>query len=70
MSLFKKKEPQNITVKGKELLCPVCGHNEFWTRTAQLNTSIATFFGFDWANRSANCFVCSECTYVYWFLGK
>ncbi len=69
MQLFKKKEPQTIEVKGKQLSCPICSNTHFWTRNAQLNTSAATFFGLDWANRSAHCFVCSECTYIFWFLG-
>lgn len=64
-----KKEPQTVDVKGNQLKCPICTCNKFWTRKAQLNTSTASFFGFDWANRSATCFVCSECTYIYWFLG-
>ncbi|OYU56357.1 MAG: hypothetical protein CFE25_03710 [Chitinophagaceae bacterium BSSC1] len=69
MSLFQKKEPITVEVKGKELVCPICSNNYFWTRSAQLNTSAATFFGLDWANRSATCFVCSECTHIHWFLG-
>jgi hypothetical protein len=35
-----------------------------------LNTAIATFFNFDWANKSATCFVCSNCTHISWLLGK
>lgn len=69
MKLFKKKEPQTVEVKGKELICPICSNNHFWTREAQMNTAVATFFNLDWTNRSATCFVCSECTYIFWFLG-
>ena len=69
MQLFKAKEQQTVQVKGHDLSCPVCANKYFWTRRAQLNTSVASFFGLDWANRSATCFVCSECTYIYWFLG-
>ena len=60
MKLFKKKEPQLIEVKGNQLCCPICTNKYFWSRNAQLNTSIASFFGLDWVNRSATCFVCSE----------
>jgi len=70
MSLFKEEEPQPVEVLGNELKCPVCGNQQFWTRRAQLNTAIATFFNLDWANRSATCFVCSECTHILWFLGE
>ena len=69
MKLFKKSEPQPIEVKGHQLKCPICENMTFWMRRAQLNTSIATFFGLDWTNRSATCFVCSDCTHILWFLG-
>lgn len=68
MGLFKKAEPQTIEVMGEELKCPICRNNLFWTRSAQLNTSVATFFNLDWANKSATCFVCSNCTHISWFL--
>lgn len=70
MSIFKEDEPLAIDIKGHELSCPICGNKSFWTRQAQLNTAVASFFNLDWANRSANCFVCSNCTYIYWFLGE
>jgi len=70
MNLFKKKEPQTITVKGHELRCPICHNNFFYYRHAQLNTPLATFFNLDWTNRSATCFVCSDCTHISWFLGQ
>lgn len=72
MSIFKTrqpKEPQTIAVKGRELRCPVCNNAYFWTRQAQLNTAVATFFNLDWANKSASCFICSDCTHISWFLG-
>jgi hypothetical protein len=69
MSLFKKSQPQIIEVRGRELKCPICSNNYFWSRKAQLNSAVTTFFKLDWADRSAVCFVCSECTYIFWFLG-
>ncbi|HMP30585.1 MAG TPA: hypothetical protein PKD85_13350, partial [Saprospiraceae bacterium] len=46
------------------------GSNDiFWFGKAKFNTSTATFFGLDWANKSAHCLVCSECTHIMWFLG-
>lgn len=70
MGLFNKQEPQFVNVKGNLLKCPVCGNTSFWTRRAQLNTAVASFFNLDWANRSATCFVCSNCTHISWFLGE
>ena len=70
MNLFEKKEPETVEVLGNPLSCPVCSNKYFWSRKAQLNTSVATFFGLDWTDRSATCFVCSECTYIFWFLGN
>ena len=69
MNLFEKKEPVTVEVKGHILICPICSNNLFWTRKAQLNTAVATFFKLDWTDRSATCFVCSDCTNIFWFLG-
>ena len=69
MSLFSKKEPQTVDILGKELKCPVCENNTYWVRNAQLNTAVSTFFNLDWTNKSATCFVCSNCTHISWFLG-
>ena len=70
MSLFEDNDPQPIEVVGKELSCPICNNQLFYTRQAQLNTAVASFFNLDWANRSATCFVCSNCTHILWFLGE
>ena len=70
MKLFKKPEPQPVEVAGYELTCPVCRHDLFWSRKAQLNTALASFFELDWANRNATCFVCARCTHIAWFLGE
>ncbi|MCY1635255.1 hypothetical protein [Marinifilum sp. D737] len=70
MGLFKKSEPQRVEIKGHQLSCPVCGEKLFYQREAQLNTAVASFFNFDWANRSATCFVCANCTHISWFLGE
>lgn len=69
LKFYKNKEPQTVQVKGNDLCCPVCSNKYFWSRNAQLNTWVASLFNFDWANRSARCFVCSDCTYIFWFLG-
>ncbi len=68
MGLFGKKEPEPVQVAGLELHCEICKHDRFWRRQAQLNTAVATFFNFDWANPTAECFVCGNCGYIHWFL--
>ncbi len=70
MGLFKKTEPQRVEIKGHQLKCPICGAELFYQREAQLNTAVASFFNFDWANRSATCLVCANCTHISWFLGE
>lgn len=69
MALFSdKKEAEKISVKGNQLLCRVCGHDTFFHRKAQLNTAAASLFNVDWANKSAYCYICSQCTNIEWFL--
>ena len=59
-----------VTIAGKLLTCQFCGYDQFEGRQAQLNTAAASFFGFDWANASAECYVCSQCGYIHWFLPR
>lgn len=58
------------TVLGRPLRCPHCNHDRFWTRTTLMNTRGVSFFGFDWANKVAQNYVCDQCGYVVWFLDK
>ncbi|POY35824.1 hypothetical protein C3K47_13820 [Solitalea longa] len=68
MSIFSKTTPEPVQIKGKKLTCPICQNHLFYSREAQLNTATASFFNLDWANKSAVCYVCSDCTYIFWFL--
>lgn len=68
MSLFGQGEPESVEVCGKPFQCTVCGNDTFWRKQVQLNTAVATFLNFDWANRSATCAICSQCGYIHWFL--
>jgi hypothetical protein len=61
-------DAEQVAIGTALLKCQVCTHDRFLTRTALLNTAGASFFGFDWANRSATCYVCESCGYVHWFL--
>jgi hypothetical protein len=69
MSWF-KKEPKSYEIQGHVLKCTLCGHDEFHRREAQLNTTAMTFLNLDWANASAQCFVCDKCGKIEWFLPK
>jgi len=69
MGLFSEdKEPQQVSVKGKKLTCTVCGNDVFQPRKAQLNTKVATIMKIDWANKSAHCYICTNCSHIEWFL--
>ena len=69
MGLFSKKsEPQQVNVKGRKLKCTICGHDTFQPRKAQLNTKAASLMNIDWANKSAHCYVCTNCSHIEWFL--
>ncbi len=71
MGLFsKEKKATPVTVKGKKLKCVVCEHDKFSQRDAQLNTTGMSMLGLDWANKTASCYVCENCTYIHWFLEK
>jgi hypothetical protein len=65
---FDDQEPTGVEVEGKPLECLICGHDAFRRREALLNTAAATFFNFDWANKSGTCYVCARCGYIHWFL--
>jgi predicted nucleic-acid-binding Zn-ribbon protein len=67
MPRYSKRKPDTVMVKNRKLICPVCDNDQFIETRAQMNTAAASFFDLDWANKSARCFVCSECTYVFWF---
>jgi len=65
-----EQETEKVEILGREFNCQVCQHNEFRRREAQLNTAVATFFNFDWANESAICLVCVNCGYIHWFTSQ
>lgn len=70
MGLFGRGEPEPAQVAGFDLRCEICKHERFWHRRAQLHTSVATFFNLEWAQPSADCYVCAQCGYVHWFMPK
>jgi hypothetical protein len=68
MSSFPPGSARSVEINGTPLSCQVCSHDAFVERPAQLNTRAATFFGFDWANPTARCYICERCGYIHWFM--
>lgn len=68
--IMNNKEAVEVIKLGKKLVCPVCEYDKFWTRATLMNTRGASFFNFDWANKTAKNYICDQCGYVYWFLEK
>ena len=60
-------EAREITIAGRHLCCQVCEFTRFYRREAELSTG-ASFFGQDWANSKADCYVCEQCGFVHWFV--
>lgn len=71
MGLFSKdKVAEQVFLKGKKLKCGICANDQFFHREALLNTKAASILNVDWANKSANCYVCTNCSNIQWFLDK
>jgi predicted nucleic-acid-binding Zn-ribbon protein len=60
-------EAREISIAGRHLRCQVCEFTRFYGREAELSTG-ASFFGQDWANPKADCYVCEQCGFVHWFV--
>ncbi|QSO51756.1 hypothetical protein JZ785_23665 [Alicyclobacillus curvatus] len=65
--MAKQTEAIAYRIKDNPVVCPICQHDKFWIGRAQLNTSTATFFGFDWLNKEVDTLTCDGCGYVLWF---
>lgn len=68
--MSKEKIISKHKIAGAVLECPICKHDEFWTRRTLMNTPGMTLFGLDWANKSALNYVCSSCGHVLWFINQ
>ena len=60
-------EAREVRVAGQQLRCQVCDYTRFFRREAGL-TGASSFFGQDWANSKASCFICEQCGFVHWFV--
>lgn len=62
------RDPERYQVNGRELKCPHCGNDTFYTRESLLNTAGMTFFKLDWMNQEADNYICSQCGRIEWFM--
>ena len=60
--------PASFSSFGKAITCPHCGGDRFESASILLNTPGMTFFGLDWANRSATTLACVNCGKLQWFV--
>jgi predicted nucleic-acid-binding Zn-ribbon protein len=56
------------TAAGRQISCTVCGGGDFKGREVLLNTSGMSFFDLDWANKSAEGLICTQCGYIQLFM--
>lgn len=47
MANIKSTSPETLTIKGHDLVCPICSNRTFWRSKAQLNTAVASLFNLD-----------------------
>lgn len=71
MGLFDRQSKYPIVASysnmGKKIFCSNCGNDKFQVRDVLLNTTAMTFFGFDWANKSAAAMICTQCSKIEWY---
>ncbi len=64
------KTPSAFEVGGKPVKCPHCGKKIFEHRAILLNTPGLTFFGVEWANKTAAVLACTSCGQIQWFANE
>ncbi len=65
-----EKGPASFSSGGKKIQCPHCNGEQFEAADILLNTPGLTFFGLDWANRTAATLACTRCGFLQWFVMK
>ncbi|MBY0488588.1 MAG: hypothetical protein K2R93_01990 [Gemmatimonadaceae bacterium] len=58
----------DVYIGSVRLACAVCKHTRFRHRKAQLQTALASFFNVEWTAPSADCYICTQCGFVHWFM--
>lgn len=53
---------------GRPVTCSHCGGTSFDKGSALLNSRGLTFFDLDWANASADTYICKACGHIEWFV--
>jgi hypothetical protein len=62
---------ETVTISDAPLHCQICKGDEFIVRkNILLNTIWASFLGWEFANRTATCYVCAGCGYIHWFVSS
>ena len=62
---------ETVTISDTPLQCQICKGDEFIARkNILLNTIWASFLGWEFANRTATCYVCAGCGYIHWFVSS
>lgn len=67
MGLFSGPKANSVEIEGITLTCNHCENDTFYKDTRLLNSAGATFMGFDWANKQATIYICSNCKMIHWF---
>ncbi len=62
-----ERKGERYQVAGKPVVCPHCGGERFASREILMNTRGATFFNFDWLNKTAAALTCTTCSRIEWF---
>ena len=60
--------PGRFAAGARPITCPQCGHDQFETREAKLNTTVMTLVDLDWADTSATVLTCTRCSRLEWYL--
>jgi len=67
---YQNKQPEEIAFDDGHLTCPVCKDSKFWITKGQLNTVMMSMLNLDWANPTADCYVCGGCGHILWFMQR
>ncbi len=64
------KKGEKFELFGKQLVCPMCENDTFYTRETLMNTAGMAFFNLEFANKAADNYICDKCGYIYWFMQR
>ena len=55
---------------GRAVTCTHCGGDEFWRRDGLLCTRALSFLSTEGFNPATDCYICTKCRHIEWFLGE